>query len=163
MKYFSLVFLIAFALPASAIQTTDRGRVWKSLPLQHQGRIQPFDTFSREVLKSIYGRDSYKGKSAVNVLLSWLLIPDHWEDVPFILVESAELKNALSLTPKLKRFAPKDFRANKRFGEELIELQSLKQREEALSGYFKALEKLERRLILYESVKTGWLLKTQAS
>lgn len=161
MRYFCLVFLITFALSAPAKQTTlkDRGAAWKSLPLQHQGRVKPFDTFSREILRSVYGQDNYKGKSAVNVILSWILIPDHWEDLPFILIESARLKKALSLKAPLKRFAPKDFRSNKKFGEELIELQSLRQNKEPLNAYFKELEKLEKRLILYESVKTGWLLK----
>ena len=154
-------FIIFFSCFASVSLAKERGDVWKTLPVQHNGRVKPFDTFSREILKAVYGQDSYGGKSAVNVILSWILIPDHWEEVDFVLVDNPQLKKTLGFDLKVKRFAPKDFQFNKKFGSELMELQSLRQRGEEKDTYFKELEKLETRLILYESIKTGWLLKIQ--
>ena len=154
-------FFILFQCFVSVSFARDRGELWKALPVQHKGRVKPFDTFSREILTAVYGRDSYRGKSAVNVILSWILIPDYWEEVPFILVDNLQLKEALGFEKKAKRFAPKDFVFNKKLASELIELQSLRQRKEERDTYYKELEKLEIRLILYESVKTGWLLKIQ--
>lgn len=157
-----LKFFILFFCFLSPVSAEKRVESWKKLPVQHQGRVKPFDTFCREILKEIYGKESYKKKSAVDVILSWILIPDHWESVPFILVESGELKKALGLDRKARRFAPKDFKFNKSFAFEMQELQALRQREERLDSYFKELEKLEGKIILYESVKTGWLIKIQA-
>lgn len=157
LKLFILFF--CFVSPALA---KERSEIWKKLPVQHQGRVKPFDTFCRETLREIYGRESYKKKSAVDVILSWVLIPDHWESVPFILVESGELKKALGLNWKERKFSPKDFKFNKKFASEMGELQALRQGEEELESYFKELEKLERRIVLYESIKTGHLLKIQA-
>lgn len=156
---FGLIFSFQFFSLSSYAK--DKGEFWKALPVQHQGRVKPFDTFSREILNSVHGRSHYKGKSAVHVILSWILIPDHWEKVPFVLVKSLQIKEALGLDPKKMRFAPKDFQFNKRFGSDLLELQALRQREEERDSYFKELEKLEGRLLLYESIKGGWLLKVQ--
>ena len=152
------ILFFCFVSPALAGGKSD---LWKTLPLQHQGRIKPFDTFSRELLREVYGRESYKKKSAVDVVLSWILIPDHWENTPFILLENGELKKVLGLQPKNRRFSPVDFKFNQKFASEIKELQILRQREESLDSYFKELQKLERRIVLYESLKTGWLLKIQ--
>ena len=161
MRQFAFVFFILLSSFALKSLAQDRGKLWKNLPIQHKGRVKPFDTFSREILTAIYGRDTYRGRSAVNVILSWILIPDHWAQVPFIVVDNLQVKQALGLDSKINRFTQKDFIFNKKLGSELVELQSLRQRKEKLDTYYKELEKLEIRLILYESVKTGWLLKIQ--
>ena len=137
------------------------GRFFRSLPVQHQGRVKPFDTLSRETLREVSGRETYKKRSAADVILSWALVPDYWNKTAFILAESRELKEALGLPVRQKRFAPEDFFSNKRFSEELAELHSLRSRGEELDGFYTELQNLERRLILYESSKTGRLLQFQ--
>ena len=156
-----MIFKIAFSafFISSPVFAKDPGALWKTLPVQHKGRIKPFDTMARETLIRIYGRDSYKGRSAVNVILSWTLIPDHWDDIPFILTEGGGLKKTLQLNVRKRRFAPKDFQFNKSLANELIELQSLQQRGIELQGKWKNLNALSHRLALYEAVKTGALLK----
>ena len=78
------VFLSFCFISISPALAKGVGDIWKKLPVQHQGRVKPFDTFSREILREIYGKESYKKKPAVDVLLSWIFIPDHWENTPFI-------------------------------------------------------------------------------
>ena len=135
--------------------------IWKLLPVQHQGRVKPFDTFSREVLRKVYGKEAYKSRSAVEVILSWLLVPDFWENTEFILIEEKDIKQFLDLPVRSKRFSPSELKNNQKLALQLNELKSLKQRKDLLDSYFQNLEKLETRWILYEAVKIGGLIRIE--
>ena len=164
-------------------QSAASDNLWKTLPVQNQGRIKPFDTLAREVLSTVYGRETFKpekeisplksegetsfwhsqGKkrAAVDVVLSWMLIPAFWDSIPFILVESGQVKEVLGLSLKRRRFSPVELAKNQKLILQLTELQALRQRKEPLDSYFKSLEKLETRWILYTAVKSGALLKIE--
>lgn len=166
-KFFSYSFLfliIANCSNSRNVKSTSNRlfsqaeNTWKYLPIQHQGRIKPFDTFSREILKTVYGKETYKKRSAVEVILSWLIVPDFWEKTPFILMDKKIIQN-LKLPLKSKYFSPAELKSNSRLALQLAELKSLQQREETLNSYFQSLQKLELRLIIYEAVKTGFLLR----
>ena len=135
-------------------------KLWKALPVQHGGRVKPFDSFSREILRAVYGKERYKGRSAAELVLSWLIIPDFWEEAEFILLEG-EIKKSLGLPLKQKRFRPSELKASQKLALQLAELKGLRRREAELDSYFKKLEKLETRLILYEAVKTGFLFRLE--
>lgn len=153
------VFFSGLVLSGSGKDISKIERLWKNLPVQHQGRIKPFDTFSREVLRKVYGKESYKNRSAVEVILSWLIIPEFWDKTELILIEDKKLKKWLDFPLKQKRFHPSDLQQNQKLVLQLVELKSLKQREEPLDSYFQNLEKLETRLLLYTLVQTGFLIR----
>ncbi len=167
--FFSFLFLFFFYFPAGAKELFNSSSpelsqaedIWKRLPIQHQGRIKPFDTFSREILRKVYGRESYNSRSAVEVILSWLIAPDFWENTKFILIEEKDIKGFLDLPVKSKRFSPSELSGNHKLALQLTELDSLRQRKEPLDPYFRNLEKLETRLILYTAVKTGHLIQIE--
>lgn len=175
--FLTSIFVGLISQPAAS------GSLWKTLPVQHQGRIKPFDTLAREVLFAVYGRETFKPKedifplkseekpsfwqsrgkkrAAVDVVLSWVLIPVFWDTVPFILVESGQVKKTLGLPLKRRHFSPVELAKSQKLILQLTELQALRQRKEPLDSYFKSLEKLETRLILYSAVKSGALLKIE--
>ena len=183
---------------------------WKALPVQDRGRIKPFDTLAREILFTVYGKETFKPKNfpssqarpqkpkgkaqplessadrrqfkppgnktseeetpswsrgerrqAVDVVLSWMLIPAFWDTVPFILIESGRVKKALGLPSGRRRFSPAQLSTNQKLRLQLTELQALRQRKEPLDSYFKSLEKLETRRVLYAIVKTGAFLRIE--
>ena len=89
----------------------------------HEGRIKPLDTVAREEVKQIYGRETIKlhdpaeeidkildpeGSSArpqrngrarswgpVGAFLGWIVVPEFWDDQPFILVDYLPLRRQL--------------------------------------------------------------------
>ena len=172
-----LLFFAVFLPVFFVSQPVVSDNLWKILPVQNQGRIKPFDTLAREVLSTVYGRETFKpeedtsplksegeapfwhsqGKrrAAVDVILSWMLIPAFWDSVPFILVESGRVKEVLGFPLKRRRFSPVELAKNQKLVLQLTELQALRQRKEPLDSYFKSLEKLETRWILYAAVKSG--------
>ena len=160
MKKFFYCFIFFFCLSCSQNELSQAEKLWKTLPIQHQGRIKPFDTFSREVLRNIYGKDHYQKRSAVEVILLWIVAPDEWENKKIIFVEK-DIKKSLDLDIKTKHFSVLELSKNNKLALQLSELQSLRQNSENLDSYFETLEKLETRLILFSAVKSGYLLKLE--
>ena len=97
----------------------------------------------------------------METVLSWMLIPNFWEAAPLILIEDHALKRSLGLSAGARRFSPQAVKQSKKLPLQLAELQSLRQRGGELEPYFKSLARLETRLILYEAVKRGHLLRIQ--
>ena len=160
MKILFCSFIFFFCLSCSQADLSQAEKLWKTLAVQHEGRIKPFDTFSREVLRAVYGRDQYQKRSAVEVILLWLLVPDEWGDKKIILVEK-ELKKSLGLDIKTKHFSVSELSAKPKLAIQLSELQSLRQNSAPLDSYFQKLEKLETRLTLFFAVKSGYLIKLE--
>lgn len=97
---------------------------WRHLPVMHQGRIMPMDTFAAEAAELICNRENPKlsiddaavdlspssplmadmqtlfpaGErqfTAVELVFSWLAEPEKWEHVPFLIAEHDELRELL--------------------------------------------------------------------
>ena len=160
MKKFFYSFIFFFCLSCSQEELFLAEKLWKTLPVQHEGRVKPFDTFSREVLRKIYRKDHYNKRSAVEVILLWLIIPDMWENTQLIFVEK-DIKKSLGLNLKTKHFSVSDLSKNSKLAMQFAELQSLRQQPADLDSYFQELEKLETRLILFSAVRSGYLIKLE--
>lgn len=112
-------------LPAAATVELD-WKTLNRVPVYHGGRIMPWQTLARTVSEQVTGRETprvllesellhkeydsaemaparaliYGGERKMNaseLLLSWLLEPQVWEDIPFILCEHDELRDLLQL------------------------------------------------------------------
>ena len=160
MRKLLYIFIFFFFLSCSQGELFLAEKLWKTLPVQHEGRIKPFDTFSRELLRKIYGKDHYKTGSAVEVILLWLIVPDMWENTQLIFVEK-DIKKSLGLNLKTKHFSVSDLRKNSKLAIQLGELQSLRQQSANLDSYFQELKKLEERLLLFSAVRRGYLIKLE--
>ena len=88
----------------------------------HEGRIKPLDTVAREEVKQIYGRETIKlhdpreeidkildpaswqakvdtewpveSWGPVGAFIGWIIVPEFWDDQPFILVDYLPLRRA---------------------------------------------------------------------
>lgn len=56
------------------------------LLMLYNGRICPVETYAQDFTRKIYGKSSYKGLNAEQVLSGWLLWPDEWCNEPFVKV-----------------------------------------------------------------------------
>lgn len=112
---------------------------WRRLPLFEDGRIKPLDTFSRQVVEKIVGRQDPtlappldadgqprrdhplfldgqpKRWNSAELLFSWLVEADKWEDVPFLAASHETLRHDLLGVPvmdrqghRLKYVSPRD-------------------------------------------------------
>lgn len=65
------------------------------LYVYHNGRICPMQSLARDLVTKLYGKPSYKGLTAEQVLSGWLLYPSDWVEVPMIRVKGAQMRQLL--------------------------------------------------------------------
>jgi len=135
------------------------GEPLERIPIQDAGRVKPFDTFAAESLQLIHGKRQYEKKSASEVVFTWLLVPDHWMNLPLIEVRHAGLKEALKITSKEKHFSPQSLFTNERVALLLQELNTIRGRQEKLNPYYQAVQRLENQLGLFQAIRTGVALR----
>jgi cytochrome c-type biogenesis protein CcsB len=149
------LFALLFSLNAYA----GVGDPLKGIPIQDAGRIKPFDTFASESLQLIHGKRTYEGKAATEVVFTWLLVPDHWMNLPLIEVRHAGLKEALKITSTEKHFTPQSLFTNERIPLLMQELQTIRGRQEKLNPYYQAVQRLENQLGLFQAIRSGQALR----
>ena len=153
-RFYLFIFLFSgFSVFVSADK--DIGGPLKVLPVQSGGRVQPFDTFARNSLRFIYGKTQFNKKSAVDILMSWVLLPEHWNETDFVQVKESVLKKVLKLNMDKSHFSPSELLNNKAFAQEIEELRVKQQNKESLDDYFKSVQNLENRLVLYQAFYRG--------
>ena len=151
MRLLCIFFFLCLPILANAAIETDL----KALPVQAGGRIQPFDTFAKDSLHFISGKHQFKKKPAVEIVLSWILFSHLWDQTELVYIREAVLKKSLELDIKKIYFSPLEILQNKTFLQERVELHSRLKNKEELDTYFKALQKLENQLALYQAIQTS--------
>ncbi|MCB0364329.1 MAG: cytochrome c biogenesis protein CcsA [Bdellovibrionaceae bacterium] len=135
------------------------GEALRTLPVQQGGRIKPYDSFAREALKLVYGREKYQKREAADVVLTWMIIPEHWDEVEFIQVRHSGLREALKLDGVRVYYSPKELFLNERVGLLVQEMRTKLQAQEKLNPYYQAVQTLENQLSLYHGIKFGQALQ----
>jgi cytochrome c-type biogenesis protein CcsB len=146
----------------------------KRLPIQDAGRIKPLNTFAIETLQLVYGRTSYKplpkagidGKivdsrprAALEIIMTWFLAPQFWDDQPIVEMKMPALKEALNLDKTRERFTPQELFTNDRIGLVLQDLAAYRETKAKLNPYYQSVARLENQLGVYQAVKNASLLR----
>lgn len=84
MKILFLLWLVLFAAPVSAAGMDYAD--FKNLPILHDGRIKPLDSFARHYLQIFSGKERANGKPAIDWLARTIFEPGHAADDKIFLV-----------------------------------------------------------------------------
>ncbi|MCB0392645.1 MAG: cytochrome c biogenesis protein CcsA [Bdellovibrionales bacterium] len=168
-----LFLLVLFSLNSSYAATQILAEPLKALHVQDGGRIKPFNTFATEALQLVYGKETFKGieaedqkivgkRHAVDILLTWMIIPEHWSNTPIIIIRHNGLKEALGLDPqKTKKvyFSPRELMQNDRLALLIQELNNRREAQEKLNPYYQAVQTLESQLSMFQAITSGLALR----
>ena len=99
-------------IPANVVSREHAAKFGKLLVQDHQGRMKPVNTYALEALRKVYKKDTYKGLTAEQVILSAQLDPGSWSKEYIIKVMpnalgskiSSQLKEDDGLTSMLNFF-----------------------------------------------------------
>ena len=69
----------------------------RHIPVEHNGRICPFSTLSRDFLMNVYGSDTYRGATHMQVSAGMLFYFDTWRTQPIIKIKNTQLRDILGL------------------------------------------------------------------
>ena len=138
------------------------------LPVQDNGRIKPFETFARESLHLIYGRENYRSpgrdgqesvrRVAMEVVPTWMMAGDFWDQQPIVEVKLKALKDALGLEATRDHYTPFELFKNPRLQLVFQELAVYRESKKKLDPYNQAASRLESQLGVYQGIKDAtWL------
>ncbi len=66
-----------------SVVPADVAECFDSLYIYHNDRVTTFASFSRDYCLKVYGKSSYHGATASQVVTGWLFYYNEWENVPF--------------------------------------------------------------------------------
>lgn len=145
-KKISLKLVLALQLLALGAQASSE---LQRLPVQEGGRIKPFDTFARENLELVYGKQKLEGRPAYEVVMTWLLTPEAWTEKEIFQVQSLDVKKRLGLDPQKPRFSGQELFSKPVFTDLMGELRDKRETKEKLTPYFQALQRLESQYYIF--------------
>lgn len=148
--FLGLFSLSAFAKPGGAL---------KALPVQDSGRIKPYDSFAREMLEIIYGKSKFEGREATEIVMTWVLAPQTWQDKKIFEVRNFEILQAMKLPKDQRWFTGEELFSNERFALLRQELQGKRESQEKLDPYFQAVQRLENQFVIFQEIAAGRMLK----
>ena len=108
-KIIPIILLIAIPTFSSAQEKTipeavreaaidpDHAAKFGALPVQSNGRIEPVNTFSSEILRKIHKQERIGDFNSDQFLLSFLAFPEIWTQTPIIAIPGEEISAKLQL------------------------------------------------------------------
>lgn len=151
----ALIFLGLFSIGAFA----KPGDALKALPVQDSGRIKPYDSFAQEMLEIIYGKSKFEGREATEIVMTWVLAPQTWQDKRIFEVRNFEILQAMKLPKDQRWFTGEELFSNERFALLRQELQGKRESQEKLDPYFQAVQRLENQFVIFQEIAAGRMLK----
>jgi cytochrome c-type biogenesis protein CcsB len=156
LKRVSIVLALVFFSFSVASQAAGEGsKALGLLPVQDAGRVKPYETFARETLQLVYGSESYQGRPAVEVVTTWMFVPQHWDQQKIVQINHRGLKEALKLNPDEKYFTPAQVFESERLSLVMKDLEAQREAKAKLDPYFQAVQRLEGQLGMYQAIRAG--------
>ena len=75
------------------------------MPIIYNDRVTPLSTLAHDFTQKLYGKSSYKGLCAEQVLYGWLQRPEVWKDEPMLKIKDAQLRQQLGIEGKYARLS----------------------------------------------------------
>ncbi len=159
MKRLQLILVLLLSMMVFKGAFAAAGDELRKLPVQDAGRIKPYDTFSKEMLEIVYGKSTFEGRGAAEIIMTWMLSPQAWQSKKIFEVRNHEVLKALGLSAEARYFSGEEIFASPQFASLMQDLQSKRETKEKLTPYFQALQRLENQLFVFREVAGGNMLR----
>lgn len=154
----SILFLFA-SLASAALFHENEGEALRGLPVQADGRVKPFDSFAREMLELVYGKQKYEKRDAYEIILTWMLAPQTWQGKELFEVRNFDVLTRLGLDTQKRYYKGDELFSGAKFSELRAELASKRETKEKLTPYFQALQRLENQYFVFSEIATGRMIR----
>ena len=147
------VALLVAAVAGTASAAAPEVETLRRLPVQHDGRSMPFDTWAREVVWNVTGSRSWQGEDAVEVTARWLADPNAAAQARVLPVKG-DLAAAMGV-PGADRVSFAQVAQSQGFRQLMGQIQELEGRNEARHGVVADAEKLLERAQRIQEIANG--------
>lgn len=158
MKTLVVGILLLFSTLAPAALLS-QGDALRALPVQADGRLKPFDSFAREMLELVYGKQKYESREAFEIILTWMLAPQTWQAKELFEVRNFDMLTRMGLDPKKRHYKGDELFTNAKFSELRAELAAKRESKEKLTPYFQALQRLENQFFVFSEIASGRMIR----
>ncbi len=102
MKYILTLFLFLCALSSSVLASSFDVSTFAKIPVQHEGRIKPFDSFARAHLKIFSGKETFESDPAILWLAESLFDPAAAVTRAIFRIDNPAVRHELGLQERLR-------------------------------------------------------------
>ncbi len=154
--FFSLSAVLGFSLPrAEASQDQAALKILEEIPVQHAGRVKPFQGFAREAVLYVTGKSVY-GKMPVSELVwHWIADPEKWNTKPLIPVSYKPLKQEFGVMLVDGRLSPELALNYEPFVQKVREAGQKRARKDTLTELEKKRLEVYERAVFFRDVAEG--------
>ena len=92
-----MLVLLPMQVHAAETFTEEQAEAFGHLCINWNDRICPVQTLALDFTRKLYGKSSYKGHSAEEVLCGFIFARDSWSQEPILRIKSAEVRQRLGL------------------------------------------------------------------
>ncbi len=130
----------------------------KSIAVQAEGRVKPYDTLAREALAMIYGKSTFEKKPAYEIMFTMMLAPETWGEREIFEIQHVGVKEALRFPKEKKYFSINEIMKTDRLPLLMQDLSARRESKEKLDPYFQALQRLENQIWTFKAITAGqWM------
>jgi len=146
--------LSSFSAPALAAQDPVLDRLGE-IPVQHGGRIKPFESFAREATLYVTGKFEYRGMNPTQLIWEWISRPEKWDAEPFIPASFPGLVEELGLKQIRGRVSPEVILSDPSFMKKTEQALALRENKEKLSLLDQKRIDVYEKALLFRSIGEG--------
>lgn len=146
--------LVAPAALAQAVPPTMNSAALRAIPIQNQGRLKPLDTFARETMFTITGKERFEGRPPLDVLIGWMHDPKAASQQAVIDVSRQDVRAALGL-PDNRWISYEALVGLPAFTKMRTDIMQKERAGEKLAGIDQHMVRLLNRVSLFGAVITG--------
>ena len=146
-----LLLMLPLGSEARSIPTINADEAQRAARMQviYNDRVAPLSTLAHDFLNKLYGKSTYQGLSAEQVVYGWLARPDVWKAEPMIRVKDQQLQRKLGVSSEY-------ISLNQLFNEESYKLNSILEEGQQPT---KAMRELDEKVGLILMLTEGQLIK----
>lgn len=97
----AIIFLLFFtatpSLNATNVIPKEAANKFGQLYISYNGRICPLQTYAIDFTKKIYGRTTYNGYTAEQILMSWIFYADDWDKERIIKIKNSAISSKIGV------------------------------------------------------------------
>ncbi len=154
-KIFLIAALILSVPPSASAQSAYD--ILAEMPVQHNGRIKPFESFSREAALTVTGKNNFQGIPPTRLVWNWIAKPEKWAPEPMIPVALKTLQEEFSLMLIRGRVSPETVLHHRAFIEKTQHAIMRKDRKEKLSFEDQKRIEIYDRALFFQEIANGSL------
>jgi cytochrome c-type biogenesis protein CcsB len=155
-KFLSLFLLLLLTFPLMAhAKKTEAVRILEAIPVQHDGRVKPFQSFAQEAALYIIGRTTFEKTDASQLIFEWMASPGEWQTRPLIPVKHNEIQKEFGVMVINGRISPQIALEHKPFVDQIHLIAMKKKRKDPLTPLEKKKIEIYEKASFFEAISQG--------